>query len=206
MLKKYLPPKRASSSFLILSLCRPCYHPDEYVVFITPTKLQLSMFEKFLSNDKLDSLIRDSTAESLALINMLTKISNSPILLKATADQARLKAQQGGNIAKWNAIEEALQLLPERAQVGDVSLSGKAVSPCVVHSLTVHPGKLSALATLLRALHKVRLVFSCLCYSLTQQLQHTEEKCIIVSHYTSTLNIIEAYCKKKTYTYHRLDG
>ncbi|PIL37156.1 hypothetical protein GSI_00848 [Ganoderma sinense ZZ0214-1] len=155
MLKKYLPPKH------------------EYVVFITPTKLQLSIFEKFLSNDKLDSLVRNSTAESLALINMLTKISNSPILLKATADQAKLKVQQGGNAVKQNAIEEALQLLPERAQVEDVSLSGK----------------LSALATLLRALHK-----------------HTEEKCIIVSHYTSALNIIEAYCKRKSYTYHRLDG
>ncbi|KAI0660976.1 SNF2 family N-terminal domain-containing protein [Cubamyces menziesii] len=155
MLKKYLPPKH------------------EYVVFVTPTKLQLSIFEKILSHDKLDSLVRNSTAESLALINMLTKISNSPILLKATADQARLKAQKGGDAVKSNAIDEALKLLPERAQVEDVSLSGK----------------LSALATLLRALHK-----------------HTEEKCIIVSHYTSTLNIIEAYCKKKSYTYHRLDG
>ncbi|KAI9001004.1 SNF2 family N-terminal domain-containing protein [Trametes punicea] len=155
MLKKYLPPKH------------------EYVVFVTPTKLQLSIFEKLLSHDKLDSLVRNSTAESLALINMLTKISNSPILLKATADQARLKAQEGSDVVKRNAIEEALKLLPERTQVEDVSLSGKLI----------------ALATLLRALHK-----------------HTEEKCIIVSHYTSTLNIIEAYCKKKSYTYHRLDG
>ncbi|KAH9853466.1 SNF2 family N-terminal domain-containing protein [Lenzites betulinus] len=155
ILKQYLPPKH------------------EYVVFITPTQLQLSIFEKMLSSDKLDNLVRNSTAESLALINMLTKISNSPILLKATADQARLKAQQTGDTVKRNAIEEALKLLPERAQVDDLSLSGK----------------LSALATLLRALHK-----------------HTEEKCIIVSHYTSTLNIIEAYCKKKSYTYNRLDG
>ncbi|TBU32764.1 P-loop containing nucleoside triphosphate hydrolase protein [Dichomitus squalens] len=154
ILKKYLPPKH------------------EYVVFVTPTKLQLSIFEKILSHDKLDSLVRNSTAESLALINILTKISNSPILLKATADQAKLKGQEGADV-KRNAIEEALQLLPERAQIEDVSLSGK----------------LSALATLLRALRK-----------------HTEEKCIIVSHYTSTLNIIEAYCKKKSYAYHRLDG
>ncbi|RDX55621.1 hypothetical protein OH76DRAFT_1397013 [Lentinus brumalis] len=155
MMKKYLPPKH------------------EYVVFITPTKLQLAIFEKILSHGKLDSLVRNSTAESLALINMLTKISNSPILLKATADQARIKAQQSGDTVKRDAIEEALTLLPERAQVEDVTLSGK----------------LSALARLLRALQK-----------------HTEEKCIIVSHYTSTLNIIEAYCKKKSYTYHRLDG
>lgn len=37
-------------------------------------------------------------------------------------------------------------------------------------------------------------------------LQETEEKLVVVSHYTSALNIIEAYCKKKSYTYHRLDG
>lgn len=111
---------------------------DEYVVFITPTQLQLSIFEKMLSSDKLDNLVRNSTAESLALINMLTKISNSPILLKATADQARLKAQQTGDTVKRNAIEEALKLLPERAQVDDLSLSGKHtwyfVEPNNLHS------------------------------------------------------------------------
>ncbi|OJT03757.1 DNA repair and recombination protein RDH54 [Trametes pubescens] len=106
MLKKYLPAKH------------------EYVVFITPTKLQLAIFEKILSSDKLDNLVRSSTAESLALINMLTKISNSPILLKATADQARLKAQQGGDVVKRNAIEDALKLLPSGAQIEDVALSG----------------------------------------------------------------------------------
>ena len=43
--------------------------------------------------------------------------------------------------------------------------------------------------------------------SVTQNgVQKTDEKCIIVSHYTSTLNIIEAFLKKKNYTYHRLDG
>lgn len=36
--------------------------------------------------------------------------------------------------------------------------------------------------------------------------QATEEKCILVSHYTSTLNVIEAYCKSKRYSYLRLDG
>lgn len=111
---------------------------DEYVVFVTPTKLQLSIFEKILSHDKLDSLVRNSTAESLALINMLTKISNSPILLKATADQARLKAQKGGDAVKSNAIDEALKLLPERAQVEDVSLSGKHDGlHCVFKSLVL---------------------------------------------------------------------
>ncbi|KAI0081996.1 hypothetical protein K474DRAFT_1612582 [Panus rudis PR-1116 ss-1] len=154
ILKRYLPPKY------------------EYVVFIAPTKLQRDMFQRILTRDNIDSVSTTHTAESLALINLLTKISNSPILLKATVDQARRKGD-AGDIVKKNSIEEALKLLPERAQVEDVSLSGK----------------LAALANLLRAVYK-----------------HTEEKCIIVSHYTSTLNIIEAFCKRKGYTYHRLDG
>ncbi|KZT68291.1 hypothetical protein DAEQUDRAFT_692777 [Daedalea quercina L-15889] len=155
ILKKYLPPKH------------------EYVVFVTPTKLQLAIFNKILSADKLDNLVRNSTAESLALINMLTKISNSPILLKATLHQAKNKAGDGGDAIKMKAIEEAVTLLPDTARVEDVSLSGK----------------LTALANLLQVLR-----------------EQTDEKCIIVSHYTSTLNIVEAYCRSKNYTYHRLDG
>ncbi|KAI0045277.1 hypothetical protein FA95DRAFT_1561280 [Auriscalpium vulgare] len=156
ILRSYLPPKY------------------EYVVFVTPTPLQKAIFSKILNPDKLDNIIQHSTAESLALINMLTKISNSPILLKAVADKARAKVSHtGDNVAKTTLVEEAVKLLPDRAQVEDVSLSGK----------------LAALANLLRAIRK-----------------NTDEKCIIVSHYTSTLNIIEAFCNKKKYSHLRLDG
>ena len=104
---------------------------------MTPTKLQLAIFSKILSADKLDNLVRNSTAESLALINMLTKISNSPILLKATLDQAKNKAGNGGDAIKLRAIEEAVTLLPERARVEDVSLSGKyPTSGRIIHALT----------------------------------------------------------------------
>ncbi|KAH8107828.1 P-loop containing nucleoside triphosphate hydrolase protein [Cristinia sonorae] len=152
ILKNFLPPKY------------------EYVVFITPTRLQRSMFQRMLTRDHIDNVSRANTAESLALINLLTKISNSPILLKATVDQAK---NQGDDGVKIQAIRDAVKLLPDRAQIEDVSLSGK----------------LAALANLLRAVYK-----------------GTDEKCIVVSHYTSTLNIIEAFCKKKNYSYHRLDG
>ncbi|KAN0090963.1 P-loop containing nucleoside triphosphate hydrolase protein [Tylopilus felleus] len=152
ILKNYLPPKY------------------EYVVFVTPSKLQLSMFATILKPEKLDSLIQGSTAESLALMGTLTKVSNSPVLLKAQLDKARISKEEH---KIRPGITEAVELLPERAQIEDFSLSGK----------------LTALASLLKTLR-----------------QHTEEKCILVSHYTSTLNILEAFCKKQTYTYLRLDG
>ncbi|KAL4080204.1 P-loop containing nucleoside triphosphate hydrolase protein [Scleroderma yunnanense] len=152
ILKNYLPAK------------------SEYIVFVTPTRLQLSMLAAILNPEKLDSLAESSTAESLALINVLTKVSNSPVLLKAQVDKA--KASKSIPIVR-PGVMEALKLLPEKTQIEDFSISGK----------------LTALANLLRTIR-----------------QHTEEKCIIVSHYTSTLNIIEAYCKANSYTYLRLDG
>ncbi|KDQ57711.1 hypothetical protein JAAARDRAFT_156637 [Jaapia argillacea MUCL 33604] len=156
LLGNYLPPK------------------FEYVVFVTPTAVQLAIFAKILNVDKLDNLIRGSTAESLALINMLTKISNSPILLKAVIDKAKASSTDlMTQNARTLAVQEAVKLLPPRASIEDVSLSGK----------------LEALSALLQILR-----------------ERTEEKCIIVSHYTSTLNILEAFCKKERYTYHRLDG
>ncbi|KAG9122857.1 helicase [Ceratobasidium sp. 392] len=50
-------------------------------------------------------------------------------------------------------------------------------------------GKLIALAALLK-----------------QMRRGTEEKCILVSHYTSTLNIVEAFCRSMHYSHLRLDG
>jgi DNA repair and recombination protein RAD54B len=118
-----LPPKckhAQITSCLLLTQCK-----DEYVVFVTPTALQLSIFSKILNPDRLDDIIEYSTAESLALINILTKISNSPILLKAVADRAKVKINQGhDNVERTTVVEEAVKLLPERAQVEDISLSG----------------------------------------------------------------------------------
>ncbi|KAF8070293.1 P-loop containing nucleoside triphosphate hydrolase protein [Lyophyllum atratum] len=152
LLKNVLPPKH------------------EYVVFVTPTSLQLSIFSKILHPDKLDDLVQSSTAESLALIGMLTKVSNSPILLKATADKAKMNS---GHTLQKAGVDEALCLIPERAQIDDVTLSGKLI----------------ALSRLLRVIRST-----------------TEEKCVLVSHYTSTLNILEAFCRTKKYSYFRLDG
>lgn len=152
ILKNYLPPKH------------------EYVVFITPTQLQLSIFSAILNPDKLDRLIDGPTAESLALINVLTKVSNSPVLLKAQADKARAT---NPDAIRRPGIDDALRLLPKDPRIEDFSMSGK----------------LLALSHLLKAIK-----------------ERTQEKCIIVSHYTSTLNLIEAFCKKKSYTYFRLDG
>lgn len=95
-------------------------------MFITPTKLQLDILSKILSKDKLDRFISNGLSDSLVLIGMLQKICNSPILLKATADKNKAKEIKGGEVTK-SVVHEALEYLPRKVQVEDVSLSGKLV-------------------------------------------------------------------------------
>ena len=93
-------------------------------MFVTPTSLQLSIFSKILNPEKLENLIQSSTAESLALINLLTKISNSPILLKAAADKAKTQGGESSNAINRIGVEEAVKLMPAKAQIEDISFSG----------------------------------------------------------------------------------
>lgn len=118
------------------------------------------MFSAILNADKLDNLIQSSTAESLALINTLTKISNSPILLKATADQNKIKMKSGIDVIKRAGVDEALKLLPEKAQIEDFSLSGMKGTFLSFHWLTTNlAGKLEALSSLLKAIRHVGFQF-----------------------------------------------
>ena len=95
---------------------------DEFVVFITPTPLQLEIFRKILNPEKMADMIeQSSTAESLALIGVLTKISNSPILLKATAESTKEKDK---SMFHKRNFTEAASLVPENAKVDDMNLSG----------------------------------------------------------------------------------
>ncbi|KAL5523808.1 hypothetical protein ACEPAG_7981 [Sanghuangporus baumii] len=156
ILSSYLPPKH------------------EYVVFVTPSPLQRMMFTKILQPDTLSSLLRGSMARSLAMIQLLIKLSTTPILLRATLEKrTNEKRTNSTDEDTQGSFDEAMKLLPCTAQPQDVELSGK----------------LQALSKLLAYLRR-----------------ETEEKCILVSHYTSTLNVVEEICKKRKYTFLRLDG
>lgn len=96
---------------------------DEYVVFISPTPLQLQIFRKILTSDRGDDIIeQNTTAEALALIGIFTKISNSPILLKAMAANAEGKEN---SIFQKRNVADATKLVPVGAQIEDMSLSGE---------------------------------------------------------------------------------
>lgn len=93
-------------------------------MFVTPTRVQTKILKKILANDNVDPLIKNSMSDSLAMMGLLQKICNSPILLKATADRNKGKEDRD---ASASAISDALVFLPARPQVEDVSLSGLPV-------------------------------------------------------------------------------
>ncbi|KAG6899379.1 hypothetical protein C0993_010715 [Termitomyces sp. T159_Od127] len=133
ILKNVLPAKRVSPPIYISGSFN-ADKLDEYVVFVTPTALQLSIFSKIPHPDRLGDVIQSSTAESLALINILTKVSDSPMLLKATADKAKADRKDA---RQRSDLEQASRLMPERAQIDDVSLSG-AIDELNNFALTSH--------------------------------------------------------------------
>lgn len=100
---------------------------DEYVVFVTPSNIQKAMITKILQPDTLSSLLSGSMARSLAMIQLLTKLSTSPMLLKAALEkQACRPSDDGDDVSSTrNSVTDALKLLPSTAVVEDVSLSGE---------------------------------------------------------------------------------
>ena len=123
-----------------------CFLVD-YVVFVSPTRLQLAMLSKILSKDAVNRLAHSSTAKSLAAIGSLMKLCNSPMLLMKNRESislvARPEAKQSDSEDDLNtdAISLATTCIPKEAKFADVSLSGKLI----------------VLANILRTLHKVRV-------------------------------------------------
>lgn len=87
------------------------------MLFVKPTDIQIKIFASVLHPDKLNLILQGSTARTLALINQLTKISNSPELVKKfDAEDLKEEAED---------VRNSLQnLIPDSGEAGDVTTSG----------------------------------------------------------------------------------
>lgn len=89
ILSNYLPPKREISTRSdTMSTADTNPHADEYVVYIAPTALQIEVLQKILSPRLLQALTRGATAQCLALITILKKVCNSPLVSSPPRVQA----------------------------------------------------------------------------------------------------------------------
>lgn len=93
------------------------------MVFVRPTPLQLRLFSVILNPDVVDDAVQNIT-KSLSLINTLTKVCNSPMLLKK-GDDIPFAAAAPESKAVPNNIKAVLSLLPQDAEMGNFALSGK---------------------------------------------------------------------------------
>nr|XP_018267086.1 uncharacterized protein I303_01069 [Kwoniella dejecticola CBS 10117]OBR89244.1 hypothetical protein I303_01069 [Kwoniella dejecticola CBS 10117] len=139
----------------------------EYVLFVAPSMLQLSVFTKLLNPSITAGFMGGRGQQSLGLIDMMRKISNSPMLLRKKDDDG--PAMDG----LATAYSEAKSAIPLDVNVNDVTTSGK-------------------MQLLDRMLHSI--------------FQETKEKVVVVSNWTSTLNLIQDMLKIRKYPYIRLDG
>lgn len=93
---------------------------------MTPSILQRSMFLEILKPDTLSSILRGSMARSLAMIQLLTKLSTSPVLLMKGRQKTKMDDDDRSREGQ-ESVQEALKLLPDDASPENVELSGKIV-------------------------------------------------------------------------------
>ncbi|KAK8865771.1 hypothetical protein IAR55_000918 [Kwoniella newhampshirensis] len=125
------------------------------------------LLARLLDPTMIGGLIRGAGAQSLALIDMMRKVSNSPMLLRKKDDEG-VRADELRSVGA-----AALQAIPKDTNVNDVTTSGKMLM----------------LDKMLSAIHTT-----------------TEEKVVVVSNWTTTLDLIQGLMKIRKYPFLRLDG
>ncbi|BEJ00714.1 hypothetical protein CcaverHIS631_0505710 [Cutaneotrichosporon cavernicola] len=141
---------------------------SEYVLFVAPSTLQLEVFRRLLGGSRdVTAMLRGmSSTQSLATIDLLRKVANSPTLLRKKEDGSR-------DEDALDLVQSALSVIPPKTRTVDATISGK---------LTVLENILSSVA-----------------YART-------EKIVVVSSWTTTLNLIQDLCIRHRYDFLRLDG
>ena len=163
--------------------CLGLFDTVEYTVLVIPTPLETKLHEAILKS----SYVQDITngfggAQQLSILTLLRKLCNTPGLL--------LKARQEN---------KQLQILTDKVMA--------LFPPCTDPNGFELSGKMMLLGALLARLHRGG----------SKGARDDEddeddggprgrEKIVVVSNFTSTLDVVEAHCARKGYTYCRLDG
>lgn len=145
---------------------------SEYVIFCSPSKIQLELYRHILRSSQVRALTsgRKGSGAALPLITILRQVCDSPELLLKGVDAS--SAASKDSLAR-EVLEDALHLFPVKKIAGDEKLSGK----------------LTALSRMLDDVYR-----------------NTSDKVVIVSTFTSTLDVLESFCQRKRFAFLRLDG
>lgn len=155
----------------------------EIVIFCRPTDLQLRLYQQLLSCQLIRSCLSGNMSGSphLVCIAALKQLCNHPSLIYSKSVEQRSHEQSKTAYDDDGGDNGSVYR-------GLYSLFPKNFTPD--HSLEDHSGKLSVLGCLLHQIHTA----------------DKNEKIVVVSNHTKTLDFIQKLCDHKSYRYLRLDG
>lgn len=168
----------------------------EYTVLVIPTPLEIALHAAILKS----KIAKDITngfggQQQLSLLTLLRKLCNSPGLIwKAHKDRKQLDI----------LTDKVMSLFPEGRDPNEFALSGKMMM----------------LGALLRRLYSGGQRKGKRVGGKGKRAEEEDddeedeeeegprgrEKIVVVSNFTSTLDVVEAHCSKSGYTFCRLDG
>ncbi|KAF8447494.1 DNA repair protein, SNF2 family [Boletus edulis BED1] len=148
----------------------------EHVVFCKPSSFQLSLYRLFILSPEIKALLRGAESQPLKAINILKKLCNHPELLNLPEDLRGSEA-----------------LIPE----GFVGASGGGGGNGGRHGGRRQDAGVRCewggkFVVLERFLHQIKTT--------------TNDKIVLISNYTQTLDLFEKLCRSKKYGFFRLDG
>lgn len=155
--------------------------PDKVVqvVCVKLTPLQQKLYEHLLSSKLSHFHMTGKHTGTLQSVNALKKVCNHPMLVFSDARRAR---DQRSTTAAHGLIE-SMHIFPEEFSSGRGGRSrSKTFDPS-------HAGKFLLMDALLRKLRK-----------------ETDDRIVIVSNYTQTLDLFVQLCSKRRWPYIKLDG
>ncbi|KAH3862890.1 hypothetical protein DPMN_025865, partial [Dreissena polymorpha] len=152
---------------------------QEIVVFCRPTSLQLSLYQQLLRCQLIRSCLAGSLTGSphLVCIGALKQLCNHPSILYEKSHAAQSAKEESGDYEAERCLYDGLLTLFPASFSNDLDLE-------------LHSGKLAVLSHLLHRLHT----------------DHRQEKIVLVSNHTKTLDLIQGMCDQREYRYLRLDG
>ncbi|KAF8557324.1 hypothetical protein OG21DRAFT_1505541 [Imleria badia] len=151
----------------------------EHVVFCKLSTFQLSLYRLFISSPEIKALLRGAESQPLKAINILKKLCNHPELLNLPDD-----------------LRGSDALIPE-GFVGASGASGGRTGSSSRHGGRNQDGGVRCewggkFVVLERFLHQIKTT--------------TNDKIVLISNYTQTLDLFEKLCRSKKYGFFRLDG
>lgn len=154
----------------------------ESLVFCAPSPLQQDLYKALLASAEIQKTIRDNKpGGAFAIITRVIKLLNHPTLLLRQDQKEHRVEEDVTDLTSGAAVENVVAI--------DMDFVKRYFPADYQQNSVVHSGKLEFLLELLKSVKS-----------------STTDRVVLVSNYTTTLDILENFCSEAGYKFLRLDG